>query len=152
MATTLAESILSLFRRFNETASKSTPQKPVSVYACWLETFATKEDRGEDRFYDHMVVVQAGLNRLADQVSNSTKLDEQARQIAHNVLGGLNQFAAAQHLQVQASQYASNLTADRFALLTMLASTLRDEYPEPTVPPMELGQLLAEIKDLQKAV
>jgi hypothetical protein len=151
MNVSLADQIRKVFHKFQQTATKSSDRTPVSVLVCWRQTLFDIPD--EDlRFYEAMAIVQAAVSRLSMQTNKSSELTKQAKKTATDVISGLARCIHAENLPKSAHSFSILFNDDKLGSLDLLSSALRREFPERQSENLAIQNLIAEVKELQKAI
>lgn len=143
----LATETETLFRRISEAAQPASPQTSISVLQIWRIVFQqTGKDIDDTAFLRSLAVIRSRLERLSEQVSRSTTMDNNQKNFVHGVINGLKMLTPIDALPINIFDLRQHVSLDKIAILGLLSGKL--ENAELTLSDDDAAQIANELDEL----
>ncbi|HEX3860137.1 MAG TPA: hypothetical protein VHY35_00415 [Stellaceae bacterium] len=147
MATvSLYEELLALFRRFADQGAKETSD--LTVLQLWRKTLGTE---------DYIILrtlaqLRIALKRATEQISDTRILDPEDKNAATLAMNALDGLINPDLLHKSYSEVAEHVSRAKIVMLRLLASSLKEDFPEATVAREDVVKFVGDVAEIEQVV
>ncbi|MCG7363513.1 hypothetical protein MHZ93_19830 [Roseomonas sp. ACRSG] len=136
----LARQVKLLFEKFDSVVGGQN----FTLYDAWERVFSTQGSNASS-ILANLATVDEALDRLVQQISSSTSLDEEGKLTAYAAVKALKDLTQISNMHAGTHGFKDRYSRERLGILTLLGGNLAKEFPQGRLSDDEAAQLTSEI-------